>query len=65
MPWTDFQADRPHDVITLAQSPPFTPPEAYELFAVIRDRYVDENAFGSDGSRALFVQAGATVRRTR
>ncbi len=42
--WREFRSEGPYDVICLAQSPPFTPPQADELFQLIRERYVDEHA---------------------
>ncbi|MGI8796797.1 MAG: hypothetical protein ACR2IR_09510 [Acidimicrobiia bacterium] len=45
MRWDSFATDQPFDVICLAQSPPFTPPEADVIFDEIKRHYVDETAF--------------------
>jgi hypothetical protein len=40
--WPDYQADGPFDLVCLARSPAFTPPESDAIFDEIRRRYVDE-----------------------
>jgi hypothetical protein len=45
IPWRDFHADAPFDVICLACSPDYTPPEANEIFDEIRKRFIDETSF--------------------
>lgn len=41
--WRDFHANRPFDLICLARSPTYTPPEADAVFEEIRRRFVDES----------------------
>jgi hypothetical protein len=48
-PSTTFAAAEPYDVICLARSPGFTPVESDELFDEIRERFIDETAFGRAG----------------
>ena len=42
VPWKSFAAPDRFDVICLARSPGFTPPEADDIFDMIRSRYIDE-----------------------
>jgi hypothetical protein len=46
VPWPQFEAAETFDVICLARSPGFTPVESDVLFDEIRDRFIDEAAFG-------------------
>lgn len=45
VPATDFEATESYDVVCLARSPAFTPPESDELFDEIRKRFIDEAVF--------------------
>lgn len=42
--WTEFWAPAPFDIVCLARSPAFTPPEADAIFDEIRERFIDEDA---------------------
>jgi hypothetical protein len=42
----EFHADEPFDVVCLARSPGFTPPDSDVIFDEIRRRFIDESAFG-------------------
>ncbi|MBK5219775.1 MAG: UPF0489 family protein [Thermoleophilia bacterium] len=46
VPWRDFQADAPFDLIFLTRSPAFTPPQSDVLFDEIRGQFIDERAGG-------------------
>jgi len=46
MAWRDFDTPMPFEVICLARSPDFTPVELDPLFDEIRERFIDEAAFG-------------------
>ena len=43
-PWPDFQAPTAFDVVCLARSLEYTPPQSDLLFEAIRERFVDERA---------------------
>lgn len=45
VPWPEFRATEPFDVVCLARSPGFTPPESDALFDEIRERFIDETAW--------------------
>jgi hypothetical protein len=42
VPWPHFEAADSYDLICLARSPGFTPPESDELFDAMRERFIDE-----------------------
>jgi hypothetical protein len=44
--WREFLAPTPFDIVCLARSPAFTPPEADALFDEIRERFIDVDALG-------------------
>ena len=41
----NFCADQPYDFIFLARSPAFTPAEADPIYDLIRERFIDEQAY--------------------
>jgi hypothetical protein len=45
VPWPDFQAPEPFEVVCLTRSPGYTPPEADPIFDAIRAEFIDESAF--------------------
>lgn len=45
VPWYEFRAEAPFDVICLARSPSFTPTAADRIFDAIRERFIDETVF--------------------
>jgi hypothetical protein len=51
LPWRDFQATQPFDVVCLTRSPAFTPAESDALFEEIRARFIDEAALGDPSAR--------------
>ncbi len=45
IPWRDYQATRPFDVVCLTRSPAYTSSTADPIFDTIRERFIDERRF--------------------
>jgi hypothetical protein len=44
IPWRQYTASEPFDLVCLARSPEYTPATCDELFDAIRERFIDELA---------------------
>jgi hypothetical protein len=49
LPWPQYMAPAPFDLICLARSPEYTPATFDEIFQAIRDRFVNELAIAPKG----------------
>ncbi len=46
VPWVDFHASEPYDIVCLTRSPSYTPETSDRLFDAIRQQFIDESILG-------------------